>query len=156
MQLPAGESVVSLRLKASAAQIRLWWPSGVGAQPLYNVTATFTPSVAAGNQHHRPGERMLPSSGASQTSRRIGFRVFALVTVNDTNVTIVASNASKNVTGQVNDTGTFGMFFRVNGVGIYSRGANMIPMEELEGRMDAEAHRILVKSSADAGMNTLR
>jgi beta-mannosidase len=156
MQLPAGESVVSLRLKASAAQIRLWWPSGVGAQPLYNVTATFTPSVVAVNQHHRPGERMLPSSGASQTSRRIGFRVIALVTVNDTNVTIVASNASKNVTGQVNDTGTFGMFFRVNGAPIYSRGANMIPMEELEGRMDAEAHRILVKSSADAGMNTLR
>ena len=32
----------------------------------------------------------------------------------------------------------------------------MIPMEELEGRLDAEAHRILVKSAADAGMNTLR
>ena len=48
------------------------------------------------------------------------------------------------------------MFFRVNGAPLYSRGANMIPMEELEGRMDAEAHRILVKSSADAGMNTLR
>jgi hypothetical protein len=29
-------------------------------------------------------------------------------------------------------------------------------MEELEGRMDAEAHRILVQSAADAGMNTLR
>jgi hypothetical protein len=35
-------------------------------------------------------------------------------------------------------------------------GANMVPMEELEGRMDGGAHRILVKSSADAGMNTLR
>ena len=32
----------------------------------------------------------------------------------------------------------------------------MIPMEELEGRMDADAHRILVRSSAEAGMNTLR
>ena len=29
-------------------------------------------------------------------------------------------------------------------------------MEELEGRLGGEAHRILVKSSADAGMNTLR
>ena len=29
-------------------------------------------------------------------------------------------------------------------------------MEELEGRLDAQAHRTLVKSSADAGMNTLR
>jgi hypothetical protein len=48
------------------------------------------------------------------------------------------------------------MFFRVNGAAIYSRGANMIPMEELEGRLDGEAHRILVRSAADAGMNTLR
>ena len=39
---------------------------------------------------------------------------------------------------------------------LYSRGANMVPMEELEGRLTGAAHRILVKSSADAGMNTLR
>ena len=32
----------------------------------------------------------------------------------------------------------------------------MIPMEELEGRLSGEAHRILVRSSRDAGMNTLR
>ena len=28
----------------------------------------------------------------------------------------------------------------------------MVPMEELEGRMDGEAHRLLVKSSAAAGI----
>ena len=78
------------------------------------------------------------------------------MTFNDTNTTIVENNASAAVTNQVNDTGTHGMFFRVNGAPIYSRGANMIPMEELEGRMDAGAHAILVKSAADAGMNTLR
>ena len=32
----------------------------------------------------------------------------------------------------------------------------MIPMEELEGRLDGGAHRILVRSVADAHMNTLR
>ena len=32
----------------------------------------------------------------------------------------------------------------------------MIPMDELEGRMSAAAHRQLVRSAADAGMNTLR
>ena len=46
--------------------------------------------------------------------------------------------------------------FRVNGAPMFAKGANMVPMEELEGRMSGEAHRILVKSSADAGMNTLR
>ena len=32
----------------------------------------------------------------------------------------------------------------------------MIPMEELEGRMSAEAHHQLVQSAADGGLNTLR
>ena len=48
------------------------------------------------------------------------------------------------------------MMFRVNGAAMYSKGANMIPMEEMEGRLDSVAHRILVQSSVDAGMNTLR
>lgn len=48
------------------------------------------------------------------------------------------------------------MSTQVNGRALYSRGANMVPMEELEGRMSGTAHRILVRSSADAGMNTLR
>ena len=49
-----------------------------------------------------------------------------------------------------------GMFWRVNGAVIYVRGANMIPMEELEGRLSSEAHSTLVASAADAGFNTLR
>ena len=42
-----------------------------------------------------------------------------------------------------------GMLWRVNGMIMLSKGANMIPMEELEGRMNAEAHRQLVVSSRD-------
>jgi hypothetical protein len=41
------------------------------------------------------------------------------------------------------------MLWRVNGMVMLSKGANMIPMEELEGRMNAEAHRQLVVSSRD-------
>ena len=94
--LPAGESMISLQLAASAAQVKLWWPAGVGSQPLYNVTATWTSEKAAA--------AAADSGSVTSTSRRIGFRVFALVTVNDTNATIVASNVSKAVTGQENDT----------------------------------------------------
>ena len=32
----------------------------------------------------------------------------------------------------------------------------VIPMEELEGRMSDEAHRVLVQNAAEGGMNTLR
>ena len=45
---------------------------------------------------------------------------------------------------------------RVNGAPMLARGANMIPMEELEGRLSGAAHRQLVKSAADGSMNTLR
>ena len=33
------------------------------------------------------------------------------------------------------------MFFRINGAAIYARGSNVIPMEELEGRLSEEATR---------------
>ena len=52
----------------------------------------------------------------------MGFRVFALVTINDTDTETVVRNTSSD------GTGTHGMFFRVNGAAIYSRGANMVPM----------------------------
>lgn len=103
--LPAGESTLSLELTASATHIKLWWPNGLGAQNRYNVSAVWTPTTT-------DEASSSTNAGVVTTSRRMGFRVFALVTVNDTNATIVASNASRQVTGQVNDTGTFGMFFR--------------------------------------------
>ena len=65
----AGESNFTVVVGASAEQIKLWWPAGTGAQPLYNVTVALD---AAG----------LPAPLTA--TRRIGFRYFALVTGNDT------------------------------------------------------------------------
>mmetsp|Transcript_19024 Transcript_19024/g.23340 ORF Transcript_19024/g.23340 Transcript_19024/m.23340 type:complete len:156 (-) Transcript_19024:756-1223(-) len=48
------------------------------------------------------------------------------------------------------------MLFRVNGAAIWSRGANMIPMEELEGRMTSDAFKRLLLSASEANMNMLR
>ena len=39
---------------------------------------------------------------------------------------------------------------------MFSRGGNKVTMEELEGRLDGEAHRTLVRSAAEAGFTTLR
>ena len=39
---------------------------------------------------------------------------------------------------------------------MFARGANMIPMEELEGRANASAFAQLVQSAAMANMNMLR
>ena len=84
--------------------------AGLGAQALYSVSVLFTPS----------------GSSPLTTSRRIGFRTFALVTGNDTDAGYVNRSAG------ADGTDTQGMLFRVNGAAILSRGANMIPMEELE------------------------
>lgn len=83
-------------------------------------------------------------------TRRIGFRVPALVTVNDSDPSVVKNNRS------TDGSGTFGMYFRINGAPVFARGANMVPMEEMEGRLSDEAHRQLVGSAADVGMNMLR
>lgn len=136
VSLPAGDSAITLTLNATASQILLWWPNGLGAQALFNLSATWTDSGTV--------------ASTATISRRLGFRVAALVTVNDTDATVVAESEG------ANGSGTFGMFFRINGAAIYARGSNLIPMEELEGRLDAVAHAILVDSAADANMNMMR
>eukprot|EP00041_Stephanoeca_diplocostata_P032285 m.1031147 g.1031147 ORF g.1031147 m.1031147 type:complete len:1000 (-) comp24121_c0_seq1:1760-4759(-) len=130
VSVPAGEGVVTANIAASASDIKLWWPAGQGAQPLYNVTAALGDSVAA--------------------TRRIGFRMFALVTGNDTDPAYVKAKAD------AQGTDSLGMLWRVNGAVVWSKGANMIPMEEMEGRMAANAHAQLVKNAVDGSMNTLR
>lgn len=48
------------------------------------------------------------------------------------------------------------MRLRVNGADFFARGANLIPMEELEGRASATAIATMVTSAAHANMNMLR
>ena len=75
-----------VELRATASQVDLWWPNGVGRQPLYNVSA----SVGVSN-------------GSATATRRIGFRTFALVTGGGT------------PPSDLGPTLTNGMYFRVNG-----------------------------------------
>eukprot|EP01065_Artemidia_motanka_P025528 TRINITY_DN30520_c0_g1_i1.p1 TRINITY_DN30520_c0_g1~~TRINITY_DN30520_c0_g1_i1.p1 ORF type:complete len:912 (+),score=270.91 TRINITY_DN30520_c0_g1_i1:48-2783(+) len=134
VSVPAGDSNVTVALTASAQQVKLWWPAGTGDQHLYNLTVTFAPSAGA----------------SVSAQRRIGFRTFAVVTGNDTDPAYVKASEGKDGTSDM------GMMFRVNGAAIMSRGANMIPMEELEGRQVAGAYVQLVRSVRGGGMNTLR
>jgi hypothetical protein len=104
---------VTLKMTASASQIKLWWPAGHGAQPLYNLSVSFKPSTA------------LETAAAPEAIRRVGFRMFALVTGNDTDPAYVKANEG------TDGTDGLGMLWRVNGAVIWCKGANMIPMEEL-------------------------
>ncbi len=87
---PQGENRVRATILVS--NVELWWPVGYGAQPLYSLTATFTPSSALSDDHDRP--LFAPVS----EDRQVGFRTVELVT-----------DKYSNQKGS-------SMFFRVNGV----------------------------------------
>jgi len=149
--VPAGESNVTISLFADARSIKLWWPAGMGPdlkelskRMLYDIVVSFSCSEQMSSTVSRKG------SVRVHTKRRIGFRHFALVTGNDTDPVYVRDSADKE------GTKFHGLFFRVNGVPLYSRGANVIPMEEMAGSLSAEAHIRLVQSSVEANFNTLR
>jgi hypothetical protein len=122
VSVPAGDSSFTLSTTATAEQIKLWWPAGLGAQPLYNLTTTFTPSSS--DADGSVGSYAVVGAAVS-TTRRVGFRYFVLVTGND----LDADWMKKNADGD--GSASNGMFWRINGATVLSRGANMIPMEEL-------------------------
>eukprot|EP00439_Symbiodinium_sp_Y106_P013213 s7315_g1.t3 len=135
ISIPAGSSNHTVEVVANATDIKLWWPIGMGEQHLYQLGVQFKGDVL---------------TGLTRTTRRIGFRYFALVTGNDTDPAYVARASTEE------GTESQGMYFRINGAAFWSKGANVIPMEELEGRMLGKAHRVMVRSAAEGGMNTLR
>eukprot|EP00040_Diaphanoeca_grandis_P034655 m.215991 g.215991 ORF g.215991 m.215991 type:complete len:1074 (-) comp33200_c0_seq2:397-3618(-) len=147
IQLKAGSNNITLNLVASASDIQLWWPAGsgklgpFGASPmLYNVSVSLSQTV----------EHKTVSPAPLVTQRRIGFRTVALVTGNDTDPEFVKKAATSE--GSM----SHGMYFRVNGAVQSMRGASMIPMEEMEGWMDADAHVASVRSAAEGRFNMLR
>mmetsp|Transcript_31436 Transcript_31436/g.94443 ORF Transcript_31436/g.94443 Transcript_31436/m.94443 type:complete len:1023 (+) Transcript_31436:5048-8116(+) len=134
-KLVPGVNTVTVVIPATqSVGARLWQPHGHGDQALYNITATYTPN------HGAP----------SATTRRLGFRHVALVTINDTDATTRA--AANHTSG----TGQFTMFFRVNGAAVYARGGNKVPMDLLDGRVTADSTRRLVQSAVEGNMNMLR
>jgi beta-mannosidase len=146
--LTAGSNSVTLSVPADQTKaVQLWHPHGHGAQPLYNITATVS---VLGDGVAASGEGSQSSATVITTTRRIGFRHVALVTINDTDAAEVAAAAAKQ------NTGAFTMMFRVNGAAVFARGGSMIPMDLLSGRLSAEAHHRLVQSAAEGNFNTLR
>jgi hypothetical protein len=136
VSVPPGSSVVTFSTTASKDVVELWWPNGLGEQKQYSIEVSFRSN---GYQ-------------SQWIRKKIGFRTCALVTVNDTDDSLINAIVRNNSEG----SGMHGMFLRVNGAPIWSRGANVVPMDQLEGRLMDEAHRIMVHSAAEANMNMLR
>jgi beta-galactosidase/beta-glucuronidase len=82
----------------------------------------------------------------------LGFRTAALVTINETDESTMGRVLKNDSEG----SGSHGMYFRINGAVVTARGANFIPMDQLEGRLTDEAHQLAVSSAVAANMNMLR
>jgi beta-mannosidase len=94
---------------------RLWYPNGVGAQPLYELSATV---------------------GWHTVRRKIGLRTVEVVSEPD------AEGRS--------------MYFKVNGIPVFAKGADWIPCDALPCRMTREVYDRLTGDAAAVGMNMLR
>ena len=134
ISVKADSKTVTVSLIVPKERVKLWWPSST-RQPLYTLQVSYQSNDGLRTQW---------------ITKTIGFRTVDLITINDTDPENV--NASLAEEG----SGNHGMFFRVNGAVTWARGANVVPMDQLEGRLTEEAHRAMVHSAAEAGMNMLR
>ncbi len=144
------ESIIvsSLNMTVSKDDIELWWPNGMGQQRLYPLQVRLI------RQQREGGEKDgAPTSSSPTIEKNIGFRTAALVTVDDT---MEEATLNQTLAAVGDGSGNHGMYFRVNGAMVWARGGNMIPMDQLEGRLSDKAHRELVQSTAAAHMNMLR
>eukprot|EP01051_Picozoa_sp_SAG22_P006671 SAG22_NODE_444_length_10453_cov_8.586343_2_plen_262_part_00 len=133
----------SVWVNVTAAHPELWWPNGLGEQPLYTVRATFAPSATASTS-------MTPAPSPVVAEAVMGFRVAVLVTGNDTSAAFRAEAAAGD------GSGGHTMMLRVNGHPVLAHGANLIPFEQLEGRLSAAGTRNLVQSLQASGFTMIR
>ncbi|KAG8458642.1 hypothetical protein KFE25_008439 [Diacronema lutheri] len=143
---PPGRLLGTVELRARARDVALWWPGGMGAQPLYNLSISFTPDAPRAREDG--GVDWAPDvAGVVRATRRIGFRTAALAT---------HGHPPPAGAARARGSGRAGMLLVVNGVPVIARGANVIPPDELEGRWSARGLRALVRNAARGRMNCLR
>ena len=142
---PGGKATTAVVVvNLTASDVELWWPNGYGTQRQYTLTTTFSSSMSASAM--ASGLEAAPVA----ITQPIGFRYAVLVTGNDTD----AAFRRQARTGD--GSGGHSMMVRVNGAPVLSVGANLVPLEELEGRNTVEAQLNLATSLAAAHFTAIR
>ncbi|BBI35730.1 glycoside hydrolase family 2 protein [Cohnella abietis] len=119
--LRSGLNYVTLQLEVPNA--KLWWPNGMGEQPLYSVR------LSAESKSHR----------VNYPSFSFGIRTLRL-------------NMDKLHQGE--DERAFA--FEINGVTVFSKGANWIPADSIYARVTDEQYDTLIREAKEANFNMLR
>jgi beta-mannosidase len=104
-----------LKHRVRIREPRIWWPNGLGAQPLYDLTVRV---------------------GGDEVLKRIGLRTIEAV--------------------HREDKHGLSLYFVVNGLPIFAKGANWIPADAMPQRSTREVLDDLLSSAAAAHMNIIR
>ena len=91
----------------TAKNVELWWPNGLGLQKQYTIEVSI-------------------NHGEVETTRRVGFR----------SVVFVNRQFGPDGVMSLGYTGKPRLFYRVNGVELFARGANFVTMDMLQSRCD--------------------
>jgi hypothetical protein len=142
IRVPLVAPIPIVNVSLSAENVYLWWPAGLGRQTLYAIQVTMESEFCC------PTEGVCQDKSACQTiEKRIGFRTVSLIT----------DDSSAQTSSSPGDgSGRHGMLFNVNGLSLWCRGANLIPMDQLEGRISHRSYQWAVESAVRANMNMLR
>jgi hypothetical protein len=132
----AREVEASVTLKAQVGQDQRWWPNTMGKPQLYTVTAKL---ASADNEEGEEEENTV-------LSRRIGFRTVEFV-------------GSVHNTAPMPAEGEPPLFFRINGVRIFAKGANYLHARALSYATQKEEREhtlFLLDAARDAHLNFVR
>lgn len=107
-------------ISVSVPDVELWWPTGYGSQPLYDVRVTLEEGGAV----------------LDTWSSRLGFRTVEMTSYPDEYGSSVE--------------------LRINGVQVFTKGANWIPDDSLIDRVTRERYAQRLSQAVNANLNTLR
>ncbi len=137
---------------------QIWWPNGLGAQPLYTVRVELLDSERERTCEEtgcaEAGAASCAVAGESTGYPEAGGQAGSAVRVLDTwqrriGLRTMSMHRVKDQYGE-----TFA--HEVNGVPFFGVGADYIPMDSLVARVDAEKTRRFVAMAKDANFNVLR
>eukprot|EP00854_Cymbomonas_tetramitiformis_P005921 gene5921-7123_t len=144
ISLTVGENIV--RAKIVIDRPRLWWPVGYGAPELYVLNVTLgAPLTDSGKRRSLSSSKL----GEHTISRIIGLRRVELVRQAEPVASKWWSDEDGEAIGE-------SFFFRVNGVDIFAKGSNIIPISVFTGAVTDEEMEWLLDSAVAANMNMLR
>ena len=123
-----------LTMELSVEEPRLWWPNGLGDQNLYNLHVSLKPAGAAAGG--AAALEILKTKPIDERDYTIGLRTLTV--------------------SQDEDEWGSEFCFQVNGVKLFSKGANYIPEDCVYSHITKERIDMLLTSAKRANYNTIR